>query len=341
MSKSNVTIKDIAEKCGVSIATVSRVMNNVPGRYSAQTEAEIRNVAKELGYVPNIMARSLVTRKTGLVAVLIPDIHYYFYQELYTGLEDYFKGHNIRPILCSTLESVEREKQYIESMSNGLVDGMVISTLNNQENNNIILKLRKQGFPIVKIARYRTELEDCCNVRGNNILSGEMAVDYLVANGHRDIAFIGGPNDAKNSALRFSGYLKGMKKHALKIDKNLIANADYKFENNIFSTAKIIQEQKFTALIAANDLICVGVHNMLKRNKRKVPGEVSLIGLDNTAFMERNHPALTAVSFRGVELGICAARCLKELIDGQNLEQMEYIIDPVINIGKSVQDLRK
>ena len=151
MKKQTITIKDIAEECGVSVATVSRVMNNVPGKYSIETEKKIQSVAEKLGYIPNVMARSLVTQKTGLVAVLIPDIHYYFYQELYTGIESYFNKYNIRPILCSTLESKEREHEYIKSMSNGLADGIIIATLNKNEDNDLLLSLNNEKLSLIHI----------------------------------------------------------------------------------------------------------------------------------------------------------------------------------------------
>lgn len=339
IKRDNITIKDIAEKCQVSIATISRVMNNIPGRYSAQTEARIRKTAEEMGYVPNVIAKSLVTQKTGLVAILIPDIHYYYYQELYSGLEDYFKSHDIKPILCITLQDSEREKQYIRSMSNGLVDGMVISTLNNVEDNGEIIRLKKKGFPIVTIERYGEELKNCCNIRGNNLLSSEMAVDYLYRQGHRRIAFIGGPQDAQNNLLRVEGFFRGMRKNRLTIDPKLMASADYQFESNTEETVELITRQSFTALIAANDLICVGACNILRSQNKRVPEDVSLIGLDNTRYMSLNQPPLTAVSFRGVEMGIYAGKCLRKLIAGKRPEQLEYIVDPVISQGKSVKTL--
>lgn len=335
--RGNVTIKDIACASGVSIATVSRVMNNISGRCSAETEVKIRQIAEKMGYVPNVMARSLVTQRSGLVAVLIPDIHYYYYQELYAGLEDYFKQYDIRPILCTTLQNMERERQYIQSMSNGLVDGMIIATLNGPENNEEILKLAEKGFPIVTLERYGSDLDNCCNVRGDNVMAGELAVDYLYENGHRRIAFICGPDDAKNSSLRYNGYMKGLEKHGLDFDTELVTGADYQFEKSVTATAKLLRKKEFTALIAANDLMCVGACNAIKAMKKSIPGDVSVIGLDHTAYMEVYHPILTSISFPGIKMGIRAGKCLKRLIDGKSLKQSEYIIAPALKTGESVQ----
>jgi DNA-binding LacI/PurR family transcriptional regulator len=337
--KKNVTIKDLAIASGVSIATVSRVLNNIQGCCSAETEARIRQVAEEMGYAPNVMARSLVTRKTGLVAVLIPDIHYYFYQEFYFGLEDYFNRHGIRPILCTTLQSQEKEKEYIQQMSNGLVDGMIISTLNSAENNEEILKLREKKFPLVLLERYGRDLESCCSVRVDNSKASEIAVDYLCRMGHRRIAFIGGPEASYNSMLRYQGYLNGLRKNGIEVDSRLIACADYQFEKSVVETRKLAEEQEFTALVAANDLMCVGACTALVKMKKKIPQDVSVVGLDNTAYLELYQPAITAVSFHALEMGKCAARCIKEQIDGKGNKKKDYSFTPTIKIGKSIRNL--
>ncbi len=333
--KKNVTIKDLAIASGVSIATVSRVLNKIQGCCSAETEARIRQIAEEMGYAPNVMARSLVTRKTGLVAVLIPDIHYYFFQEFYFGLEEYFNRHGIHPILCTTLQSQEKEKEYIQSMTNGLVDGMIISTLNSEENNEEILKLKEKNFPLVLLERYGQDIESCCNVRLDNSKASEMAVDYLCQMGHRKIAFVGGPRDAYNSRLRYQGYLNGLEKNGLAADEKLIVCADYQYEKSVAETKKLAESQEFTALIAANDLMCVGACKALAKLKKKIPQDISVVGLDNTAYLELYQPSLTAVSFRALEMGKCAAKCVKKQIDGEILKKREYSFMPAIKIGKS------
>ena len=337
--KQNVTIKDLAIASGVSIATVSRVLNNIQGCCSAETEARIRQVAEEMGYAPNVMARSLVTRKTGLVAVLIPDIHYYFFQEFYFGLEEYFNRNGIHPILCTTLQSQEKEREYIQSMSNGLVDGMIISTLNSAESNEEILKLKEKKFPVVLLERYGQDIDSLYNIRLDNRLAAEMTVDYLVQMGHRRIAYIGGPREAYNSSRRYEGYLSGLQKNGIPFDARLVAYGDYQFEKSVSETRRLAGTEAFSALIAANDLMCVGACKALVKMGKKIPQDISVVGLDNTAYLELYQPAITSVSFHALEMGKCAAECLKKQIDGERQEKKVHAFIPTMKIGKSVRRL--
>ena len=123
-------------------------------------------------------------------------------------------------------------------MTNGLVDGMIISTLNSEENNEEILKLKEKNFPLVLLERYGQDIESCCNVRLDNSKASEMAVDYLCQMGHRKIAFVGGPRDAYNSRLRYQGYLNGLEKNGLAADEKLIVCADYQYEKSVAETKK-------------------------------------------------------------------------------------------------------
>lgn len=334
--KNNVTIKSIAAACGVSAATVSRVLNNIQGSCSAETEARIRQSARELGYVPNIMARSLVTRRTGLVAVLVPDIHYYFFQEFYFGLEEYFGKFGLYPLLCNTQQNAKRERQYLQSMSNGLADGMIVSTLNCKENNEELLRLKREGVPIITLERYGEELEECCNIRLDNAMACEMAVDYLYQQGHKKIAYISGPDNALNSRMRYEGYRKGMQKCGLEVNKELIGHADYQFDKSVLETLRLIESQKFSALIAANDLMCLGACKAFRKKGMEIPKDISIVGVDNTSYLELYQPRITAISLGGYEVGKWAGECMIRMLNGDDMSKMNYVFSPELKQGKSV-----
>ena len=334
--KNNVTIKSIAAVCGVSAATVSRVLNDIPGCCSAETEARIRQSAREMGYVPNIMARSLVTRRTGLVAVLVPDIHYYFFQEFYFGLEEYFGKFGLYPLLCNTQQNEKRERHYLRSMSNGLADGMIVSTLNCKENNDELIRLKREGFPIITLERYGDELDGCCNIRLDNELASEMAVDYLYQQGHKEIAYISGPDNALNSKKRYEGYERGMRKCGLEVKEDLIGYADYKFDKSVLETLRLIETQKFTALIAANDLMCLGACKAFRKKGMEIPKDISIVGVDNTSNLELYQPRITAISLGGYEVGKWAGECMNRMLNGEDMGKMNYVFSPELKQGKSV-----
>lgn len=340
MAKSGkrVTIKDLASICGVSTATVSRVLNHIGGGYSGETEARIRQVADEMGYAPNPMARSLVTRKTNLVAVLVPDIHYYFFQELFAGLEEYLNPYGYRLLLCNTHESQEQEDQFIRSLSNGLVDGMIVSTLNNSENNQLLAELHKNHFPVIALERYGEGLEGVCQFQIDNYAAGKMAVDYLYRQGHRKIAFLKGNRNAFNAGLRYQGYLSGMEAYGLEINEKLTRYGDYGFQQSVDATKELLVQGGFTSLITANDMMALGACKAILKNGYKIPEDISVLGLDRTMLTDTHQPSIVSIDFCAREMGLAAGKCMMTMIDGSSPEQKLYRQQPVFHEGKSIRN---
>lgn len=341
MAKSGkrVTIKDLASICGVSTATVSRVLNHIDGGYSGETEARIRQVADEMGYAPNPMARSLVTRKTNLVAVLVPDIHYYFFQELFAGLEEYLNPFGYRLLLCNTQESQEQEDQFIRSLSNGLVDGIIVSTPNIRENNQLLADLHKKHFPVIALERYGEGLDGVCQVQIDNIAAGRMAVEHLYRQGHRKIAFVKGSREALNAGLRYRGYLEGMEACGLKVDETLVRYGDYHFQPAIHATNELLERGDFTALITANDLMALGACKAILKTGRRIPDDLSVLGLDRTLLTDTHEPSIAAIDFCAHNIGRTAGKCMMTMINGGVLEQKIYQQKPVFHEGRSVRKI--
>lgn len=339
MGKENrrVTIKDLASVCGVSTATISRVLNHIKGGYSAETEAMVLETAEKMGYVFNPMARSLVTRKTGLIAVLVPDIHYHFFQDFLAGLEEHLDQYGYRLLLCDTQGSQQKEQQYIQSLSNGLVDGIVVSTLNGREKNKMLLEMQERRFPVLGLERYGEEMCRICSLGIDNVLAGQMAVDYLYERGHRRIAFIRGAREAKNAELRYQGYLRGLEKFGIPMDEQLVVFGDYSFEGGIRAARELLERDNFTALIAANDLMTVGACKTLIRTKYKIPRKISVLGLDRTILTDTYEPTIAAVDFCARKLGEKAGEYLMAMVGGEDLRGLSYILKPELYEGKSVR----
>lgn len=339
-TKKRVTIKDLASECGVSTATISRVLNHIPGNYSAETEQRILEAAKKMGYYPNRMARSLITHKTKLIAVLVPDIHYYFFQDFYAGLEHYFGQFGYRILLCTTQENAQNERMYLSELSNGLVDGIIVCTLNKKEDNSLIIKLAAEKFPIVTLERYGEELNGLCNVRIDNELAAQLATDHLIENHHRNIAFLKGHPEASNGELRYQGYLKSMRAHGLPVNPKYIRRADYLFDASVRATHALMEEcPEVTAIIAANDLMSMGVSKAVVQAGKRIPDDISVVALGGAILTLTNEPRLTTVDFQAEELGALAGECLKTEIEGRALAQREFVFRPVMNFGRSVQNL--
>ena len=331
-----VTIRDIASACEVSTATVSRVLNHIPGGYSAETEERIRDTAEKLGYVPNRMARSLITRRTNLIAVLVPDIHYCFFQDFFVRLEQYLNGFGYRVLLCNTQEQQELEEQYIRELCNGLVDGLIVSTLNTDESNEALLDISRKGFPVVLLERYGEGLTELCRLSVDNVGAARVAVNHLYGEGHRRIAFISGGEDAQNARFRFEGYLEGLKDNGLEYDKELVSDGNYSFESGTSAMQKLLERGGFTAVIGANDLMTVGACKAITQKGLRIPDDISVMGVDNTILTRTQEPAITAVDFCAAELGEKAGSLLMKMIRDELPEKEIYMQEPRLVPGHSV-----
>lgn len=336
--KNRVTIKDLANECGVSIATISRVLNKIPGCCNAEMEARILDTVKSMGYHPNLVARSLVTRKANFIAALIPDIHNYYFQDFYTGLESIFNENGYRVLLCNTQGSKEKEAHFLNELQMS-VDGFVVSTLNDDEDNTKIKKLHEDKIPIVTLERYGEKLDDVYKIQVDNILSTKLAVDYLYKNGHKRIAFIKGPDTAINGELRFRGYITALKSHGIDVDYNLVKSGDFKFEAGLSTAEKLLEQGDFTAVIAANDLMAVGACRAFRMAGKKVPDDISVIGMDGTMISETYHPVLSTIVFHGYEMGVCTAQYLMKIIEGEAPSNKQVVFTPELRCGESIRNI--
>lgn len=334
-----ITIVDIAEECGVSITTVSRVLNNVEGSCSAETQSKIKEVIKRLNYRPNPIARSLVTKRTKLVAVLIPDICNFFFQELYKGVEAYMATKGYKILLCNTDSKDKRENAFLRELSGGTVDGVIVTTLNGNEDNSVLLELAAQKFPIVTIERYGEELTGVPQLVFDNKKGIELAVKRLYDDGHRRIAFIGGPQQAHNARQRMEGYRQALDDLDLPFDHSLVCCGDYKMESGAQCMNVLMQNAKFTAVAASNDLMAIGACKAIRAEQKSVPDDYSVVGFDGTMLAEIHQPMLTTVLLHGYDMGRKSGEILLNAIEGDGGLTQAVMFEPVIKEGNSIKTI--
>lgn len=334
-----VTIKDIAKECGVSITTVSRILNKKPGCCTPETEKRVMEAVERAHYRPNPAARSLVTKETNIIGVILPDIYNYFFQEFFKGAEDYLGKKGYILILCNTDGKAKKENEFLESLTQGMVDGIMITTGNCSENNDYIVKLSEGGFPIVTVERYGDDLEQIPGVLFDNKKAMCMAVRRLYEYGHRRIAFITGPANAANAVLRLEGYKQGLKEAGIKYEKALVCAGDYQMTSGYKSIKKLISEQEFTAVIASNDQMAVGACKAIRDSGKSVPDDISVIGFDGTMLAELYQPALYTIELHGYDMGKVSAENLLKLIKGKEAGEKKVIFEPVIKEGSSIRDI--
>lgn len=337
--KSKVTIKDIAKECGVSITTVSRVLNNVEGSCSIDTEKRIQEAIIKLEYHPNPIARSLVTKKTNMIAVVIPDICNFFFQDFSKGAERVCNKRGYGLLLCSTDGSTGKENSFLSSLSQGVVDGIIVTTQNDEDRNKYIAELFNERFPIMAVERYGEDISQIPSVTLDNANGMYQAVMELYKNGHKKIAYIGGPEKANNGRLRKEGYYKAMEEAGLELNPNIICEGDYKIQSGYDCMNKIIEKEEFTALAVANELMAIGACKAIREHKKNVPDDISVVSFDGTILAEIHQPPLSTIMIHGEEMGRIAAENLIKLIEGKKGIQKKVRIQPNLRRGESVKKM--
>lgn len=330
------TIKDIANEAGVSVTTVSRVINNKPD-VSDDTRNRVKEVINRLGYNPNKIARGLVLQKTYTIGLIIPDISNPFFPEVVKGVEDRSRERNYSVIFCNTDNKKEEERKAIELLKSKQVDGIILSlSLGNKE---ILDKLEDEEFPVVQIDRkISSSLFPAVII--DNVLSAYQATQYLIKRGHRDIAHITGDLDTITGRNRLKGFNKACNEMGYKIREEWIVRGDYSMESGYRAMMVLLnQPQSPTAVFAANDLMALGAYEAVYEKGLEIPGDVSIIGHDDIDIAGIIRPGLTTMSQPKYEMGQRAADVLINEIEG-TMNTGDIILDMKLVERSSVKELK-
>ena len=251
-----ITIMDVAEKSGVSIATVSRVLNRT-GRYSDETSRKVEAVAREIGYTPNYLAKSLKRKKTEQIALAVADIGNPVYVAMAKAVQQVVKNHGYRLVLLSTEALASEEFGIIKSLSKQYVDGLIISPLLYSEEHRALIKRSK--LPIVVIAGTGSDPDIDSGVVDSS-QGVRLAMEHLLAQGYSRIAFLNGPRDTVPGVSRLNGYYASVIEHGLPQDESLVFSSEFTLAGGYQEAAKIVAGPiKPDAIMCANDLLALGV----------------------------------------------------------------------------------
>ncbi|GFN24245.1 LacI family DNA-binding transcriptional regulator [Thermanaeromonas sp. C210] len=286
------TIYDVAKAAGVSIATVSRVINGYPF-VSEKTREKVLQVMQELNYSPNILAAALMKKVTYTVGLLIPDISNPFFAEITRGAEDAANKFGFNTIICNTDNDSEKETKYINLLLQKSVDGLIFAT--SEIVNQNILMLKEKKFPMVLIAR-EVEGSGVDVVLADNVQGAYEGVKYLIELGHRTIAFVGEPLTIKSTQERLAGYEKALKDAGLPIVEHLILTGFKTLEETYKKIKSFYWKTRPSAIFATNDVLAIGVIRGLKELRINIPEDVSIVSFDDTVFASIAEPPLTSVA---------------------------------------------
>jgi LacI family transcriptional regulator len=310
------TLRDVAAAAGVHPATASRALNpETRLLVSEETAGRVMAAAARLGYRPNPVARSLRTRRSNTVGVLIPDLNNPIFPPIVRGLEDKLAAAGYVALLGNTDADARRERILFEQMRARHVDGFVLATATHHAR--LLTEAAAADVPVVLMNRLS---QDCSfpSVSVDNEQGAQLAVTHLARLGHTRIAHIAGPLEASTGVGRLRGFRDGMASHGLKVDEGLIAYASkYTVEEGLRCCAELLASgADFTAVAAANDMLAVGCYAALDEGGRAYPEDISVIGFNDMPFVDRLRPPLTTVRFPHYQLGTEAAQLLLERING-------------------------
>jgi LacI family transcriptional regulator len=311
-----VTLKDVAAVAGVHPATASRALNPETRLLVSEVTAHrIMAAADALGYRPNTVARSLRTRRSHTVGVLIPDLTNPLFPPIVRGIEDCLAARGYVAMIGNTDSDDERERLVFERMRARHVDGFVFATA--RLHSPLLAEAVAADIPVVLVNRnaegYGVPAVSVDNERGM-----ALAVSHLAALGHRSIAHIAGPQDVSTGLSRYRGFMAAMAASGLEVDADLVvrANAYSLEEGDRCGQAVLAAGRGCTAIAAANDMLAVGCYTAIEAAGLTCPVDISVVGFNDMPFIDRLRPALTSVSFPHYEVGEQAGRLILELIAG-------------------------
>ncbi|NFA60315.1 LacI family transcriptional regulator [Clostridium sporogenes] len=321
-----VTIKDVAKKANVSPSTVSRVLSNSP-RISDETKEKVYKVIEELKYKPNAIARGLVSSKTRILGVILPEeaenlLSNPFFIQAMKGISSYAEKREYY-ITYSFSNNKESEKKHIRDLTDsGLIEGMLI--LRTKENDENIKYLKEIDFPFVIMGRLKYT-EGILWVDNDNFKAMYNIVDKLIYKGHTKIALIGAKNELNVCKNREKGYKVSLEMNGFNVDENLISYGEnFKEEEGYIQMKKILEKVNPTAVVAMDDLLAIGAMNALKE---KDLNDISVVGFNNIPLCKFQEPKLASVDINGVKLGYYATKLLIDKIEEVEDIRDHYIIE--------------
>jgi len=318
------TVLDVAKQAGVAPITVSRVINN-SGYISQATRERVEAAVKELGYVPNTLARGLRSKRTKTLALVVTDITNPYFTLMARGVEDAAGASNYSVVYCNTDESEEKEEKYANLLAQRQVDGVLlvpscgnVKTIKFLLSNNVHVVALDRRVSGVKIDTVRSDSED----------GAYRLVKLLIGLGHKRIAMITGPKDVSTSVDRVAGYQQALVESGLGGNEQVYYAAFNQESGYEFTKQAMMHSLKPTAIFGANNFIAIGIIKALRDSKVEVPGDVSVVAFDDFPETMLVAPFLTFVEQPAYEMGLMATELLLKRISGELTGGYQRLILP-------------
>ncbi len=318
-----VTIKDIAEKAGVSYSTVSRSLNDYAGT-NDETKKRIKELAKQMGYEPNDIARSLVTRRSNTVGFVLPDIANPFFADILSAINEIAEMHGFNTLVCSTGWNADKELQALKMLSSKRVDGIVLYPARLIEDD----RLEVIKPPVIVMGRpYDPEKNRIKCVEVDNDKGARLAIDHLVASGYSRIAYLGGPNHSLSNIIRKQAFADELIKKQFACNEEWISDGEYTIDSGCERARTLLKQtsknakQLPDALLCANDMIALGAMQAVEELGFKLGKDIAVMGFDDVQYASLPQIQLSTISIPRFELGRISMQMLIEAIEQQPIDK--------------------
>lgn len=330
-------IRDLAKKTGLSITTISQILNNKGDRFSDETKKIVFDTVKKMNYKPNYYAKNMIKNDTETIGMIVPEVTDPFFSLVVKGVEDYLEEKGYSLILCNSSHDPNREKKYIEKFIYRKVEGVIIASPNKISKETLGM-LNEHNTPYLLLDRNLNE-----NL-GSKVLVDEeagvsRAISYLVKMGHRKIGILASDNQYYNLTNRLEVYLKCMEQNNIHVPENWISQGILTFNGGYLAAKNLLENASVTAIFAENDQLAVGAYSAIYEKGLKIPDDISIIGFDGIDISKYLTPPLTTVSLPIYDIGKNAAVTLMNQIKNPDCEKKNVLLKTNFIIRKSVKEI--
>ncbi|AZO94387.1 LacI family DNA-binding transcriptional regulator [Halocella sp. SP3-1] len=343
INNNKISIKDVAKLAGVSITTVSRVINNSKHPVSSKTRVEVQKAIKELNFQPNRLAQGLINNKSSIIGVIVHDISDTYFSEMVKGIEEVTFENDYIINIYNTDRDIHKELQAVNMLKANQAEAIVftgghlIDDFYDRQIREYIKQLKQQGCYIISVNPYPYNIKD---IDIGNKLATRTITEYLFNKGHENIAYVTGPAISHTTWERFSGYKDALKNKGLIFREEFVISGDFTFEGGRKAALELLDHiSDITAVVTANDATALGLMWELKHNGVNIPEDVSVVGIGNIPETKYAYPPLTTIALPLFELGKKIGNCLMSKL----LNNKVILEDIDVKIGlierKSVKNL--
>lgn len=317
--KSSATIYDVANRVGVSLATVSRVVNG-NSNVRDSTKRKVLDAIEELGYHPNAVARGLASKKTTTIGVVMPDVTDMYYAELARGIDDVANMYHYDVLLTNTDEDPVRETMAVNNLSSKQVDGIIF--MGNELDREVLNTIAAADAPVVLAGSVDSEGK-LPSVNINYVAAIQEATETVINHGHRRVALVTGPmSHAINRLHRLVGYQAALEAAGIEFDEALLFTAHQDYAAGIQIAEKVLQAGA-NAVIAYDDEVALGIMNYVQEHGQRVPEDFEIITSNDTKFAIVTRPELTSIGQPKYDIGAVAMRMLTKLMNNEIIDDTQ------------------